>query len=156
MAFEKLLKAEALKRICISQMRTPGHYHYQKSHARANKYPLNKPSIFSILFLYPNSYPRLNQHLSGFKKLVSIIFMNDAIWNYFLDLLLHLTSKPFLRHAHVWDKYNQKVWCTEQSLLILYFEEITATCAVILVLLMYLFYVKYPYDKEKPEVEEAQ
>jgi hypothetical protein len=38
----------------------------------------------------------------------------------------------------------------------LYFEEITATCFAVLVVLMYLFYVKYPYDKENPEVEEAQ
>ncbi len=38
----------------------------------------------------------------------------------------------------------------------MYFEEITAVCTAILVILMYLFYVKYPYDKDTPEAEEAE
>ena len=37
----------------------------------------------------------------------------------------------------------------------MYFEEITAVCAVILVIFIYLFYVRYPYDKDTPETEEA-
>jgi hypothetical protein len=34
--------------------------------------------------------------------------------------------------------------------------EITAICFAVLVVMMYLFYVKYPYDKAPPEAEEAR
>jgi hypothetical protein len=50
----------------------------------------------------------------------------------------------------------QKVRCTEQHLISTYFMEITATCFAVLIVMMYLFYVKYPYDKVPPKTEEDQ
>ena len=44
---------------------------------------------------------------------------------------------------------------TEQSIAFLYFEELSVACAAILVLLIYLFYVRYPCDKDILENEDT-
>ena len=44
----------------------------------------------------------------------------------------------------------------EQNIALLYFQEIAVVCTIFLILLMYVFYVRYPTDREIPEDEGSQ
>ncbi|MFQ6052905.1 MAG: hypothetical protein ACE5OO_01565 [Candidatus Bathyarchaeia archaeon] len=45
---------------------------------------------------------------------------------------------------------------TDQSLVFLEFEYIFTICVILVLALMYLFYVRYPYDKEREPPREIE